>query len=162
LVFVNGLTFNLLKRTDQFLADSRIELINDKAATVEYSIKIKLNLDDDFMRAVEADIRRLDSSGALTTVSGDIDSAAALVQAGSSALANVGTCVKPLGEALKAFVKVMNGIADVRSSLHNVELRHSRELDFVRCTRSSKSLGQFYLPYTRYFLPQNVWVSPSQ
>jgi hypothetical protein len=108
----------MLKPTNElFSPDSQIKLVNDKGAMVEYSIQIKLNLDDDFMRAIEADIRRLDSSGALTTVSGHIDSAAALAQEGGSALTNVGTCVKPLGDALKAFVKVMDGIADVRSSL---------------------------------------------
>ena len=96
-------------------------MINDKGTPVGYDIKIKLNLDDDFMRDVEADIRRLDSSGALTTVSGHIDSAAALAQEGSSTLASVGNCVKPLGDALKAFVKVVDGLADVCSLLHNVD-----------------------------------------
>jgi hypothetical protein len=121
LVSVTDSLFNLLKHTEWlFSADSEIALTNEKGTAVVYNIKFRLHIDDDFMRTVEDDIRRLNSTGALTAVSGRFGSVAALAQAGNSALTDVGTVVKPLGEALQAFVKVMDGIADVRSLFHSI------------------------------------------
>lgn len=100
-----------------FQSDSELELTDKAQKNIGASIKINLNLDDDFMGSVDEHIRHLDKTNVLTSGSGRIDDAAAGSQAGSLALAAVGTCTKPLGEALHAFVKLMDGVADVRHSI---------------------------------------------
>jgi hypothetical protein len=95
--------------------DSELKLTDKAQTSVGASITIKLNLDD-FMGSVDEHIRLLDKTDVLTSLSGGIDNAATGFQAGASVLAAAGTCIELLGEALNAFAKLMDGIADVSHS----------------------------------------------
>jgi hypothetical protein len=82
------------------------------AAHINIELRLVSGPEPDFMKRVDADIARLDSSS-LANVSGHIDATTTVAQAGSSVAQTLGTCIGPLGRALQLMVKFMDSVEDV-------------------------------------------------
>jgi hypothetical protein len=66
------------------------------------------------MRRIDAVIPRLDSNKIVSNVSQGIDAGASIAPSAYQAIEAFGTCIAPLGQALKLTATIMDNIADVR------------------------------------------------
>jgi len=115
--------------------DTILDLVNDDSSSIAARIKIKLLLvcdpAQDVMRRIDAVIPRLDSNKIVSNVSQGIDAGASIAPSAYQAAEGFGTCIAPLGQALKLTATIMDKIADVRQcfSLLRVTLDISNSMN---------------------------------
>ena len=103
------------------LLDTGKELTDSKGTATGACMKVDLSLETepekDFMAEVDAHITHLDGTKPLQAAADSIGFATAIASSSASGVKTLGTCVKPLGQALQVLVKLMDGISEVRSVL---------------------------------------------
>ncbi|THH13086.1 hypothetical protein EW146_g7087 [Bondarzewia mesenterica] len=97
-------------------SDTIFDLTDDTGAKIQTQIKIQLSLVldsvQDTMERIKHATSRLDDSNVVTTISGTIDAGASAAQTGYEAAQALGSCVKPLGQALEVMARLLQTFSD--------------------------------------------------
>ncbi|THH11967.1 hypothetical protein EW146_g7869, partial [Bondarzewia mesenterica] len=102
-------------------SDMVLDLTDDTGAKIQTQIKMQFSLVSDSVKDTMGRIKhatsRLDDSNVLTTISGTIDAGASAAQTGYEAGQALGSCVKPLGQALEVMARLLQTFSDAHPIL---------------------------------------------